>query len=423
MISVAVSPPRICAGDVASLQLSLTNEGVGPCTNIVFRLRLPAEITKLHGLDKVVVERLGSGESASSALTVQADSTGVYHLTSDNFSYRDGRGVQRRQTDFRANLIVDPPRAPGAAPQVTAELQTSELPLKEWSVVRARISNSGQEELSDLEVRLSGQVAVDQRSARARLEHLSCGTSADVAFSVCAHQPGAQVPVYLDLAYQHGTRPYRDSKAFTINVGSPLPAPPRTPRYLKVLYLYANPRDTDRLRLDQEIREIQETIQKGRERDSIEVSIRAAVRSEDIPQALLDTQPRIVHFAGHGGGPEGSFVVEDEHGKAHIIPVEGLVRLFRGAAGQSVECAIVNACSTERLARGLATQLPYAIGMRQPVGDQAAVRFSVGFYQALAAGMTVEDAFDLGVTGLMMSGAASGDLAPVLFRGPDRTAR
>jgi len=163
------------------------------------------------------------------------------------------------------------------------------------------------------------------------------------------------------------------------------------------------------------LREIQQTIQAGRKRDNVHFSIRAAVRPADIGQALLDTEPRIVHFAGHGGGADGSFAAENDYGNAQIIPVDGLVRLFQ-AVGRSVECVIVNACSTELLARAMSAQLPYVIGMRQPMGDRSAIRFSIGFYQALAAGRPIEDAFDLGVAQLMMVPAGTDQLAPLLLR-------
>jgi hypothetical protein len=95
--------------------------------------------------------------------------------------------------------------------------------------------------------------------------------------------------------------------------------------------------------------------------------------------------------------------------------VDGLVELFRHA-GQSVNCVVVNACETESLARELSAVVPYAIGMRHPVRDRSAIRFSIGFYQAMAAGKPIDNAFDLGVTQLKMVPIGSDELAPVLYR-------
>lgn len=96
--------------------------------------------------------------------------------------------------------------------------------------------------------------------------------------------------------------------------------------------------------------------------------------------------------------------------------VAGLVQAFK-AVGRGVQCVIVNACRTERLAQALAAIGPCVIGVRQPVGDQSAIRFSIGFYQALAAGKPVETAFDVGVAQLMMTSRGDDALAPLLFRG------
>ena len=189
---------------------------------------------------------------------------------------------------------------------------------------------------------------------------------------------------------------------------------------VKILFFGGNPQGTPALRVGEEIREIQQTINQGRERDKISVYIAWAVRPRDITQALIDVQPEFVHFAGHGGGAEESFAAEDDAGLAHIIPVAGLVEVFK-AVGQGVQCVIINACRTERLARALATIVPYVISMRQPVNDRSSIRFSIGFYQALAAGQPVETAFAVGKAQMMMTPLGDDALAPLLLHGLEGT--
>lgn len=53
--------------------------------------------------------------------------------------------------------------------------------------------------------------------------------------------------------------------------------------------------------------------------------------------------------------------------------------------------------------------------MQEPVGDSSAIHFSTGFYQAVAAGLPVKDAFDLGRAQLMMMTRGTDRRAPVLF--------
>ncbi len=228
------------------------------------------------------------------------------------------------------------------------------------------------------------------------------------------------MPIHFDLAYSGPRGRHHSTMTRTVSVSSNQATGPMSARELrplvKVLFLGANPRGTRPLRADEEIREIEHAIKQGRERDNIHVETVWAVRPRDITQALLDFQPQFVHFAGHGGGEEESFAAEDDVGYAHVIPVAGLVQAFK-AVGQGVQCVIVNACRTERLAQALTAIGPCVIGIRQPVGDQSAIRFSIGFYQALAAGKPVETAFDVGVAQLMMTSRGDDALAPLLFRG------
>ena len=419
MIEVVISPAHIPAGSDADLNIRLTNVGQGTCTNVILSVRLPATIMRLGGRNKIEAARLGPGESVTLPLRVRATRQGRFQLTSPNFSYRDHRGTVQRVRSFTTDITVDPEKAPEADPHLIVDLRTAELPLSEWSILRGRISNVGESDASNLEITLSGRVTVDDHGRRFPVEQLPAGGSVDATFHVRAQEPGAHVPVYLDLAYSGPNRRHRDRAPLTVQVSAG-PAPDQNisssarRSLAKILFIGANPRDTHRLRIDEEIREIQQIIRLSTERDRFQIHTQPAARARDIGQALLDIEPSFVHFAGHGGGKEGSFVAEDESGQPHIIPVEGLVKLF-DAAGQSVECIIVNACSTERLARGLSSAIPYVIGMRQPVGDQAAITFSVGFYQALGAGRPIELAFDVGVAQMMMHGD---DPSPPLLLSP-----
>jgi hypothetical protein len=420
MIEVGLSPSRIPAGEIAELDISLTNTGSGTCTKVRFAFRLPVGIVRLRGREMIEASSLPAGQSVTTRLRIRPERAGRYRLISKNFSYLDHRAEQHRENAFAAEIVIDPKREPLPQPEVDVELLTAELPYDEWTILRARITNVGAVSVSDLEVTLSGQVTAYRRTARATLEQLPPGRSADISFHVRAQAAGGDVPVHLDLIYASDSRRYKAGRTHSIRVvRDQAPGPPATPvagrQPIRVLILGAGLPGTESVRIDREIRAIQETIEPGMARDNIEVRIRLAVRSEDISQALLKDEPRLVHFAGHGGGTEGSFAAEGDYGLAHILPVDGLVRLFRGA-GQSVECVVVNACETELLARGLSEVVPYAIGMRQPVRDRSAIRFSVGFYQAVSAGRPIEDAFELGVGQMMMVPVGDDPSAPVLFR-------
>jgi acyl carrier protein len=79
-----------------------------------------------------------------------------------------------------------------------------------------------------------------------------------------------------------------------------------------------------------------------------------------------------------------------------------------------LNCIIMNACYSATQATAIARHIPYVIGMSQAVGDRAAIAFSVGFYQALGAGRSIENAFKLGVAQIRIQGIPE-HLTPVLI--------
>jgi CHAT domain len=416
MIEVTVSPGRITAG-AADLEIRLTNRGHDKCLNVIFTLKLPVGIIRLRGTDTVRAKELAPGESTTTPLRVRSDHPGCYKLTSPNFSYKDHLGRTRREYGFTAEITVDPEPSPPPEPRVGVELETTALPLAEWSTLSVRVSNLGVVDVSDLVITVSGRITTERQVAGIVLGQLEAGTSEDRSISVWAEEAGTHVPIHLDLDYSGQGRRHHERITKTISVSKTVaPASARNrAAILRILFLGANPLDTSRLRVDEEIREIQLTIKQGRERDNIAVQAVWAVRPRDITDALMEFQPNFVHFAGHGGGQEGSFAAESEGGRALVIPTNGLVKAFK-TVGDDVRCVVVNACQTERLARALAVVVPCVIGMRQPVGDRSSIRFSVGFYQALAAGKPIETAFGVGVAQLMMTPEGNDATAPLLIR-------
>jgi AAA-like domain/TIR domain/CHAT domain len=162
----------------------------------------------------------------------------------------------------------------------------------------------------------------------------------------------------------------------------------------KILILAANPKDTSKLRLDEEVRAIKQRLRQAKERDTFVVESEWAVRTSDIQQALFDFEPQIVHFCGHGVGEEG-LAFENDSGQAQLVSATALAGLFKLFKSQ-VECVLLNACYSEVQAAAIAKHIPYVVGMKQAIGDKAAIAFADGFYGALGAGRSFEDAFAFG---------------------------
>lgn len=190
-----------------------------------------------------------------------------------------------------------------------------------------------------------------------------------------------------------------------------MPSPSTDPQ--TILFLAANPKDTARLRLDQELRDVAEGLQRAQKRDQFNLEQRLAVRPRDIQRAMLDVNPQIIHFSGHGTGEQG-LIFEDEMGNAKLVSGDALAGLFELFAEQ-IQCVVLNGCYSEVQAKAIAQHIPYVIGMNQAIGDKAAIAFAVGFYDALGAGRPIEFAYKLGCSAIRLEGIAE-NLTPVLLK-------
>lgn len=186
---------------------------------------------------------------------------------------------------------------------------------------------------------------------------------------------------------------------------------------IKILFLASDPRDTARLRLGQELRDIRERLQLAKQRDSFILESRESVRPRDITQAIFDTEPQIVHFSGHGLSTE-ELCFEDALGRAKPVSPEALASLFELVA-ESVSCVVLNACYSAAQAEAIASHIPFVIGMNQAIGDEAAIAFAVGFYKALGAGRSFEDAYKFGCVEIQFESKPTEDLIPVGYKTPE----
>lgn len=164
------------------------------------------------------------------------------------------------------------------------------------------------------------------------------------------------------------------------------------PNKIRILYLAANPIDTGHLRLQDEARDLEERIRLGPCREAFEVRYCLAVRPRDLLRGLQEVQPHIIHFSGHGNYDK-QIVLQDDQGRScPIMPedLEGLVGLFK----TNLKVALMSCCYGRSQAEALNRVLDFTIGMDDPISDVGAVSFSAAFYQVLASGGSVRQAFE-----------------------------
>jgi len=164
------------------------------------------------------------------------------------------------------------------------------------------------------------------------------------------------------------------------------------PDKIKILYLAANPSDTGHLRVQDEARDLQERIRLGTRREEFEFIYCPAVRPRDFLRGLQEVQPHIIHFSGHGNYDK-QIVLQDDAGlSCPVAPKDlaGMVELFK----TNLKLALMTCCYGRTQAKALRRVLDFTIGMGEPISDAGAVGFSAAFYQVLASGGSIKQAFE-----------------------------
>lgn len=405
MIKVSVNPGTLVAGQRSKLTITLSNTGLGACSDVVFRLKLPSGMALVSGRDKIELKEIPARQVHVHQVTVLAGTLGDFEVGTSNFAYRDEDGIKRRLHDWRVPIRVladrDPDRGGSVhagRPRITVSPVEGKLALDEWDVLEVFLSNTTGVPLHDVSLTLTGPFRAVRASAQITL--LRDGEADRAAFSVHVTDRG-RLPVSVHTTYRYQdergqVRLGEQDDRLTVEVTTPERDRPRNGNVpvTTILYLVAQPRNTLPLSSHAEMREVERLLQLGRDRDRYRMEHCVAARLRDIGQALGDYKPQIVHFAGHGRD-DGSLVVEDDSGYASFVNTAGLANLLGGFA-EWVRCVIVNACHSLALAEALSEQIEYVVGMQSEILDSASVQFSVGFYQGLFAGRTIPDAFRQG---------------------------
>ncbi len=180
----------------------------------------------------------------------------------------------------------------------------------------------------------------------------------------------------------------------------------------KVVFCVANPPDSARLAVDEEIRAIRAMIRATDYRDSIVLIEAWAARPDDLLQSLNEHRPRVVHFSGHGGGSRG-LVFAAEDGSNRWVTGDALEQLLRAFRG-SVQLVVLNACRSDEQAKALIGSVDCVIAMRTDIDDTAARIFATSLYRAIGFGESVAKAFEQGKAALALHETSQED-RPVLF--------
>ncbi len=180
---------------------------------------------------------------------------------------------------------------------------------------------------------------------------------------------------------------------------------------IKILFLGASPLDEVKLRINEEVREIETGLKMASLRDNFDLKSEWAVTTKTLQQSMLDEKPTIVHFSGHGDYD--GIYLEDSLGNSKLIENEAIENLFE-LFSENVKCVFLNSCYSASQASLISNHIPYVIGMKSSVLDEVAILFSVGFYAALGAGRDIPFAYKMGLLRIKLEGIEGSDI-PVLI--------
>lgn len=190
---------------------------------------------------------------------------------------------------------------------------------------------------------------------------------------------------------------------------------------IKILFIGINPRNTQHLRIDEEVRELGEALRVGKYRDKFTLIQKWAVRTTDLVDAIIEQRPKFIHFSGHGysqSQTQGGLAFEDHTGNIKIIDGEAMGFLLKSIPIKlrDFHCFIMNACFSSEQAHHLLDYIPYIIGMSNELDDRAAIIFSSGFYRSIGHGNSIEDSFNIGCSLLKLEGFGDSDM-PIIMKG------
>src|SRR5436190_2130732 len=147
---------------------------------------------------------------------------------------------------------------------------------------------------------------------------------------------------------------------------------------IRVLFLAANPCDTDALRLGEGVRRIFEAIESGTAREAFQFEYQLALRPSDLQRLLLKYEPHIVHFSGHGN-EKGEIVFEDDQGNSRPIDKKVLANVLR-LHSRTIGLVFLNAGFSSSQAEAISSAVDYTLGIDKAFGDTAAITFAAAFY-------------------------------------------
>lgn len=174
-----------------------------------------------------------------------------------------------------------------------------------------------------------------------------------------------------------------------------------------ILFLAANPKNTSRLDLEGECAAIEHELRLARHGNDFEFRSKWVVTVDEMARHLIEFNPTIIHFSGHGRrntpgsesatsrdvalpGDSGIYLHDERHG-VQLVTGRALAMMVKASA-PSTRLVVLNACYSDGHAEALCQVVDCVVGMTRAIQDHAAHSFAVAFYRALGHRFSVGNA-------------------------------
>ena len=184
---------------------------------------------------------------------------------------------------------------------------------------------------------------------------------------------------------------------------------------ITILFLSANPASTDPLELIKECNIINQKIRAAANKGDFKLEQRHDISIKWLIEELLNYNPQILHFSGHGSSNNSLIFKNEDTGQIEEVPPLALSNLFK-ILGSKIDLVFLNACYSEKQAKAISEHVNCVIGMSKAVSDKAAIEFASTFYSSLGFGKSVKDALELAKVQLNLLGIPESETPALIVR-------
>jgi hypothetical protein len=173
-----------------------------------------------------------------------------------------------------------------------------------------------------------------------------------------------------------------------------------------------NPSNAQRLNLEREITELQSQFSAARGKP-ISFAFLPGIRLDELPKALSEHAPTILHISAHG--ENASLTFSNFAGEG--VALDGRALLSFLPFEQPPQLIYLNACNSKAMAKELVSRIAMAIGTTAPITNGAARASAVCFYGGIIAGQSIAWSFEASRN--MLEALQRKEASSYLFSRPD----